>query len=488
MKHVIVIGGGISGLASSALLAKQGLQVTLLEKNAELGGRARVWKEDGFTFDMGPSWYHMPEAFDHFFALFGKRPSDYYELIKLDPQYRVFFPDKKQVTISSDLLTNVTLFEKIDPGVTKKLIGFLDKAKEQYELARDVILYKDYDNLSMFLRPEMLVSATKFNVMRTLQSEVEQVTSNTYLEKILMFTVLFLGGSPRKTPGMFSMMTHLDLGVGAYYPVGGMGALVRGLQKLCKEQNVAIHTDWEVTGFTIEGSAITGVTGNGKRRIQADCIVSAGDYPFTEGLLPRELQTHPESYWKKKVLAPSGFVAYLGLKEKLPSFVHHNLFLDFEWDGFFDQVFHSKDFPEQPSFYLSCTSKTDTNVAPEGHENVFLTVQCSPETNDSDEKRQQYLDKILTLIENWSGARIQEKIILSRIFTPRDFKSDYNAYQGTAIGLANIMSQSAYFRPKRRSSKVPNLFYTGQYTHPGVGMPMCLISAELVTNALTRTL
>ena len=486
MKHIVVIGGGISGLASAALLAQSGFTVTLVEKNRDLGGRARVWKHEGFSFDMGPSWYHMPEAFDHFFALFGKRTSDYYELIRLDPQYRVFFPDKKQITVGSDLIANLALFEKLDPGVTPQLAQFLDTAKKQYELARDVVLYKDFDSLTDFLRPEMLASAAQFNLMRTLQGEVERVTSNKYLQKILMFTVLFLGGSPRTTPGMFSMMTHLDLGVGAYYPAGGMGSFIHGLEKLCLEQNVTIFRDWEVKGFEIENTKITGVTNSKGKTLRADIFVSAGDYPFTEQLLPKDLQTHPEQYWRKKELAPSGFVAYLGVKGKLESMVHHNLFLDFNWDDFFHTVFHSDDFPDKPSFYLSCTSKTDPGSAPSGYENVFLTVQCSPETNDSDRKREHYFETILSQVEDWSGEQFRDRIEFSRIFSPRDFKKDYNAFQGTAIGLANIMSQSAYFRPKRRSAKVQNLFYTGQYTHPGVGMPMCLISAELVTNALTK--
>ncbi|MFW5703315.1 MAG: phytoene desaturase family protein [Patescibacteria group bacterium] len=498
----IVIGAGIAGLATAALLAKDGHQVTVLEKNANIGGRARTFQQDGFTFDMGPSWYHMPEAFEHFFALFGKSIPDVYQLEKLDPQYRVFFPDTKEITVYPDGLKNYHLFEELDPGSAKRVDTFLAEARKQYELSRDLVLYRNFTKATDFFNPELLVKGRHFTILRTMEQEVKRVTSNRYLQRLLMFTVLFLGGSPNKTPGMFSMMTYLDLGVGAYYPQGGIGTVILALEKLCHEHGVTIQTDTEVTACSFASSstksngsaqtgspAITQVTTVNGQTYQPDIVVSNADYPFFETeVLPIEHQTYPDNYWEKKTLAPSSFILYLGVQGKLKKACHHTLFLEFEWDQFFDEVFQGDSFPTSPSFYMSCISKTDPNMAPKGDENVFVTVQCSPYVNDTDQVREEYARYIINRIEERLGEKFANRIVMQRIFSPRDFKQDYHAYKGTAIGLANILTQSAYFRPQNRSKKLANLYYTGQYTHPGVGMPMTLISAELVAQRIDEDL
>lgn len=484
MKKAIVIGAGFGGLGTAAFLAKEGYDVTILEKNSSIGGRAMVWKEKGFTFDMGPSWYQMPQAFERFFAHFGKQSSDYYELIKLEPQYTLFFSKREPLQIHSSMKKNLELFEELDPGVTPRIKAFLASAKEQFDLSYDNVLYRNFDSIKDFFNTDMMKAGPRFNILQNLNDAVEKVTSNPYLQKILMYTVLFLGGSPKKTPGMFSLMTHLDLGLGTYYPMGGIGKVIEGIASLCKELGVTIITDAEVTKLAVTDGKVTEViTTNGS--YTADVIVSNADYPFTEmHLLDPEYQTYPESYWKKKVMAPSAFIMYLGITGKVKSFSHHSLFLEDDWQEFFDDLFKGEKWSHQPSFYVSCTSKTDHSVAPEGHENLFITVQIPANAKDTPQLRKEYADHILSSIEKKSGESIRDRIVVQRIFAGNDFAKTFNAYKNTAIGLANTLFQSAYFRPLNKSKKVANLYYAGQYAHPGVGMPMCLISAELTAKRI----
>lgn len=486
--QVVVIGGGLSGLATAALLGKAGYQVTLIEQNQTLGGRARSLNTNGFTFDMGPSWYHMPEAFDHFFALFGKSPHDYYELIHLNPQYRAFFSDASYQTITPDIDATYQLFDRLDPGSSDRLKKFLTKAKQQYELSRDLILYRSFASARDLLSPDLMLHGHKFAVLGSLSRAVERVTSHPHLQKILMFTILFLGGQPKHTPALFSLMTYLDLGVGAYYPLGGIGSVVQGLARLCREQGVSISTGTEVTSIVVEHGKTTGVT-TATGTIRADLVVATGDYPDTEcRLLPQQYQSYPESYWKRRSLAPSAFVMYLGIKGSLQRLTHHSLFLEDDWDEFFDQVFHGSQFPTNPSFYASCISKTDPSMAPEGHENLFITIQTSHQVADTPELREQYASFIIQRLEERIQEPFADRVVFKQIFARDDFITDYHAYQGSAIGLENTINQSAALRPSHRSKKVSNLFYAGQYTHPGVGLPMCLISAELVAKQIAATI
>lgn len=484
MKKAIVIGAGFGGLGTAAFLAKEGYDVTILEKNSGIGGRAMVWKEKGFTFDMGPSWYQMPQAFERFFAHFGKQSSDFYELIKLEPQYTLFFTSRDPIRVHNSIEENLKLFEELDPGVTPRIKAFLASAKEQFDLSYDYVLYRNFDTVKDFFNADMMKVGPRFNILQNLNDSVAKVTTNPYLQKILMYTVLFLGGSPKKTPGMFSLMTHLDLGLGTYYPMGGIGKVIQSIGKLCTDLGVTIVTDANVTGLHIENGKVTGVIAN-DTTYKADVVVSNADYPFTEmHLLPPEYQTYPESYWQKKVMAPSAFIMYLGMKGRLNSFSHHSLFLEDDWQDFFDDLFSGKTWSEHPSFYVSCTSKTDPGVAPEGHENIFVTVQIPADAPDTPALREKYADRILSIMEEKSGESIKENIVVKRIFAGSDFGKTFNAYKNTAIGLANTLFQSAYFRPLNKSKKVSNLYYTGQYAHPGVGMPMCLVSAELTTNRI----
>lgn len=474
----------MGGLATAALLAKDGHSVTILEKNSTIGGRARTWHSEGFTFDMGPSWYQMPEAFDHFFARFGKKPEDYFELVKLDPQYNVFFDSCDPIVMSADHQRNMALFEKLEPGVTPRIEKYLKNAGELYDLSVQHVLYRNYDSIRDFFNTDMMKIGMKFNVLENLQQTVEKVTSHPHIQKILMFTVLFLGGSPTKTPSLFSLMSYLDMKLGTFYPMGGIGAVVSALESLCKEHEVTILTGKEVTKIEVESGVAKKVhTTTGS--YTADIVISNADYPFTEtSLLDPKYTTYPASYWAKKTIAPSAFIMYLGIKGHMKSLAHHTLFLDGDWMTFFNSLFSGAKWPENPSYYVSCTSKTDHSVAPKGHDNLFVTVQVAPDVPDTPEQRDRFAHKIISHMEQMTGESIADRIVLKRYFGPTDFKTDYNAYKGTAIGLSNTLLQSAYFRPNNVSKKVSNLYYVGQYTNPGVGMPMCMISAELVADRI----
>ena len=481
----IVIGGGISGLASAALLAQKGFQVTLLEKNASLGGRAMVWKQDGFTFDMGPSWYQVPEAFEHFFAHFNKKPTDFFELTKLNPQYKLLFGPEDSCTFSDSLEENMKLFEFYEKGSSEKISRYLEEGKNQYDISIRHILYHNFNSIFDYMNPFLLPYLMQMNIFENLESYISKFTQNERIKKMLLYTALFIGGNPKEMPALYSLMSYVDLGIGTFYSNGGIGSFISSLEQLCNENKVEIKLNEEVHKIGVENGKATSVTTN-NASYQADIVLSAADYPFTElHLLEPKYQTYPEPYWKKSTISPSAFVIYLGLNKKISNLQHHNLFLAENWDDHFDSLFTNKRLPENPSYYISCPSKTDPNVAPPGCENIFITVQLPSELDLTDEQHEQYFVKIIAHLESLTGEPIREHIVLKRILCAKDYNSIYNAYGNAAIGLATTFKQSL-FRPANKSSKVKNLYYAGQYTAPGAGMPMCLISAEKAVERITK--
>lgn len=476
MKNVAIIGAGIAGLASAALLAKDGYNVTVYEKNDGIGGRAMVWKQDGFTFDMGPSWYQMPDAYERFFAEFGKKPSDYYQLLRLDPQYRLYTGPKHFYDLHADEAQNEALFEELEPGSTAKIREFLTVAKEQYDLANKYVFYTNLKPTD-FINPRTAKEVARFRLNESLDSLVSKYVSHPLLKKMLLYTTLFIGAAPRKLPALFALMAYIDLGIGTYYPMGGMGAVMEGIADLAREQGATIRTNSAVERIVVEKGRAVGIIVNGSL-IPVDIVVSATDYPYTEtSLLDEQWRTHDHGYWKKKTLSPSAIVLYLGLRKKLPSLSHHTLIVPDRWDDHFSALFDNKRLPEEPSFYISCTSKTDPSVAPKGYENLFITVQIPSGFDVSRQELQDYRDLLISQVESSIGHRFRKDIILERIFGPEDFKTVYNAYDGAAIGMATTFSQ-LLLRPDNRSKKVSNLLYAGQYTKTGAGLPMCLISAH----------
>ncbi|MBD3408367.1 MAG: phytoene desaturase [Candidatus Lokiarchaeota archaeon] len=481
---VKVIGAGVGGLATAALLAKQGHNVTVLEKNKEPGGRARIWNTDGFTFDMGPSWYLMPDVFEHYFDLFGRTVKDFYELVRLDPSYRFFFPNDEIIDISADLKENMELFDQLEEDGAKKFQRYLKQSQDKYEYLLDGLMYEDLSGLRSMLSPKLMAAGWKLSILSNMDKLIRKYFDDERVQKILQYTIVFLGGNPKNTPALYSMISHIDYNLGVWYPLGGMGKIVDGLVSLTEEFNGTIKYNTEVANLEILDNKVRQIfTNNGT--IEADLVVVNADYPHVEiNYLPDDFQTYDKGYWEKKTIAPSAYVMYVGLDKTIDTLTHHNVILDHDWVEHFEQIFEDPQWPEKPAYYLCCTSKSDDSVAPPGHENIFVTVPISPGIEDTPEIRESYFDKMIEHMEKVLKTDIRDAIKVKRIFTLDDFSQDYNAYRGTAVGLTHSFWQSAFFRPSHKSKKVDNLYYVGQYTHPGIGVPMALISAEIVADLI----
>lgn len=487
-RKLIVVGAGIGGLAAAAYAARAGWDVTVLEKNGQEGGRARVWEQGGFRFDMGPSWYLMPEVFERFFAHFGANRADYYDLKTLSPYYRVFFAPGESVDITADRAQVGRLFESFEPGGAHRLERYLQRARYKYDVAMKDFLYREYRSVFDFLSLRMLVEGTRLNVFGKLDRSVRRYFRDRRARQILEYAMVFLGTSPEAAPALYSIMSHVDLNLGVHYPLGGLAAVAAGVGRLAREQGARVLLDHEVTGLDVDQGRVRGVrTVAGE--YPADAVLVNADYAHAEtALLPPEARSLPERYWSRAVVAPSMFLLYLGVKRPLASLVHHNLYFAPDWRKHFATIFDRPAWPAEPCFYVSCISKTDVGMAPEGQENVFVLVPVAPGLEDGDERREAYAEEVLAHLERITGEEIRSAVTVKRIFSHRDFRKDYNALQGTALGLAHTLGQTAVFRPPFRSRKVANLYYAGQYTHPGVGVPMVLIAAEVAAGILRQQL
>jgi phytoene desaturase len=480
-KSAIVVGAGIGGLAAAALLGKDGWKVTVLEKNDSPGGRARLWSEKGYQFDMGPSWYLMPEVFERFFSLFGKRREEYYALQALDPYYRVFFEPGKPVDIGPDRKRVEELFESFEPGGAGRLREYLSRAKYKYDVAMGEFLYKEYGSIFEFLNLRMLIEGSRLNVFGRLDKSVRRYFQDRRARQILEYAMVFLGTDPSQAPALYSIMSHVDLNLGVHYPSGGLQTVGAALARLAAEQGVEIRFNQNVRKIVVEnGRARKVLTDQGE--YGGEAVLVNADYAFAETrLLDPHYQSYPARYWERRVLAPSFFVLYLGVKKRLDNLVHHNLYFSPDWERHFETIFRRPSWPEKPCFYVSCISKTDAEAAPRGCENVFVLVPVAPGLDDAEEVRERYAEDVIRHVEEVAGERFRSSLEVRRIFSHRDFIADYNAYKGTALGLAHTLNQTAVFRPRFRSRKVDNLYYVGQYTHPGVGVPMVLIAAQVVS-------
>lgn len=480
--RIVIIGGGIGGLATAALLGKQGYSVTLVEKNKDLGGRARVFSHKGFRFDMGPSWYLMPDVFNRFYKYFGKKPTDFYKLKRLDPHYRIFFNDKDTVDMVDDLKKNLSYFESLEKGSAEKIKKYLSISEYQYRTAMSGFVYRTFDRITDMFQRKLLFEGSKLHVFENMDSYLRRFTHSDRIKKILLYTIVFLGGSPKNTPAIYSLLSYIDFVQGVFYPIGGISKIVSSLESLCLANGVTIIKNSPVDKIVVESGGIATAVVVKKKQIAADVVISNADLPFTElHLLPKQFQTYPQSYWQKKIIAPSTFLMYLGIKGKVTSLTHHNLLFSDDWVKHFEEIFKNPSWPKHPSMYICAPSKSDSTVSPTNYENLFVLVPVAANLRDSDSMREKYSNYIISEIEKIIGEKIRDKIVYKRIFTQRDYIKDYNAYKGTALGLSHTLFQSAAFRPGLQSKKVKNLFYVGQYTQPGIGMPMCLISAELVT-------
>jgi phytoene desaturase len=483
-KKIIIIGAGFGGMSLAALLAKEGNDVTVLEKNDQPGGRAIVWKEKGFVFDMGPSWYLMPDVFEKFFAEFGKKPKDYYKLIRLNPAYRIFYSKDEIVDISPDLEKNLQLFEQYQKGGQEQLKKYLDAAEYQYNIAMNEFIYKEYRHLWDFFSLRLVSKGSKLHLFTSLDEYAKRYITDPKMRKILEYTMVFLGGTPFDTPALYSLMSHVDFNLGVWYPDGGFGALARGFETLAREQGVNFEYNSEVEKIEVHGNTVTGVKTK-KGTMSADSVIANADYHHVEmDLLDPSYQSFTPQYWEKRVIAPSALLMYLGVKGKIKAFAHHNLYFAANWEDHFQTIFHNPQWPSDPSYYVSCPSKTDPSVAPSEDENVFILIPVAAGLKDTKETREKYFTKVMDHLESLTGENIKDRVIVKRLFAHNDFTSSYHAYKGTALGLAHTLRQTAIFRCPHQSKKVKGLYYTGHYTHPGIGVPMVIISSQILAQQL----
>ncbi|MDR7372109.1 phytoene desaturase family protein [Flavobacterium aquidurense] len=484
-KTIAIIGSGFSSLAASCYLAKQGNKVTIYEKNETIGGRARQFKQDGFTFDMGPSWYWMPDVFERFFNDFNKKSSNYYELIKLNPAYRVYFGVNDFINIYDNLEEIKTTFENIEKGSGSKLDSFINQAKSNYDIAIKNLVYRPGVSPLELITPETIFKLNQF--LSTVSTDIHKNFTNQRLIQILEFPVLFLGAKPSKTPSFYNFMNYADFGLGTWHPKTGMFDVVRGIEKLALELGVTIETNSPIEKIIVENTTATGIVINGKI-ITADIILSGADYQHTEMLLEKEYRVYSEKYWESRVFAPSSLLFFVGFNKKIENITHHALFFDVDFNQHAADIYDDPKWPENPLFYANFPSKTDESAAPNGMESGFFLIPLAPGINDTEELREVYFEKIITRFEKLTQQKIKNNIIFKKSFCKNDFVSDYNAYKGNAYGMANTLLQTAFLRPKLKSKKVRNLYFTGQLTVPGPGVPPALISGKLVAELIQKSL
>jgi len=482
-KKIIVIGSGFSSLAASCYLAKKGHDVHIFEKNDTIGGRARQYKRDGFTFDIGPTWYWMPDVFERFFADFDKKPEDYYELIKLGPAYRVFFGVDDYITIEDSLEKIKAVFEAEEPGSSEKLQKFIDAAQSNYDIAIKDLVYRPGVSPLELVTPKTMTRVGQF--FSTIAKEVRASFNNPKLISILEFPVLFLGAKPSNTPAFYSFMNYADFGIGTFHPKNGMYSVIEGMATLARELGVSIHTQKEITQIHLENGITQGVY-TGDAFAKADIVLSGADYHHSESLLPTSYRQYSEKYWESKTFAPSSLLFYVGFDKKLENVDHHTLFFDVDFEAHAKAIYDTPEWPEKPLFYASFPSKTDIGVAPEGKEAGIFLIPLAPGLEDTPELRQQYFDIVIDRFEKLTEQDVSEHILFKESFCVNDFIKEYNSYKGNAYGMANTLLQTAFLRPKLKSKKVKNLYFTGQLTVPGPGVPPSLISGKLTAELIAK--
>ena len=488
----LVIGAGFAGLSAASFLAKKGWEVTVVEKNEMPGGRARKFEAEGFTFDMGPSWYWMPDVFEKYFGSFGKKVSDFYELQRLDPSYRVYF-EKATWDLPANYEALKNLFESIEPGAANALDLFLAEAKYKYEVGVGKLVYQPSISITEFIDYELIKGVFKLDVFQSMKTHIARYFKHPYIQFLMEFPVLFLGALPENTPALYSLMNYADIKGGTWYPQNGMYSIVDGMVKVAKSLGVQFKLGEEVMHVEVEnGTAnkvVTRLNDTGIENIYSfDVLVGAGDYHHIEtNLLEKKYQSYSKKYWDSRVLAPSSLLFYVGLNKKLNGVTHHSLFFDTDFSVHGNEIYNNPMWPSNPLFYASVPSVTDASVAPVGCENLFLLIPIAAGLEgDTTEIREQYFDILMDRLEKKWGQSIKDAIIYKRSYAVADFKNDYHSFKGNAYGLANTLLQTAFLKPSCKSKKVKNLYYTGQLTVPGPGVPPSLISGEVVANLICK--
>ena len=488
MKRIAVIGSGFAGLTSAIELASIGYQVTLFEKNSSIGGRARKFESNGFTFDMGPSWYWMPDVFDKFFARHGKKVGDYYNLLKLDPGFSVVYGKDNTINIPASFEELIALFENIEKGSGSKLKKFLKKAAVKYKIGMDSLVYKPSHSIFEFINLKVLIGVLYLDVFSNFRSYVKKYFSDSRLTRLMEFPVLFLGATPQNTPALYSLMNYSAFSQGTYYPMGGFHEIIIGLSKLAKEKGVIINCDSNVEKLNVVNGKIENIVVNGKKLLFDGVIASADYHHVEQKLLEKPFRNYSIEYWQSREMSPSSLLFYVGVDKRLNNLQHHNLFFDADFDQHAKEIYDNPKWPKNPLFYLSCPSITDPSLAPKGNENLMFLIPLAPGLEDTNEMREKYFDIVLKRLRDLTGNDIEKNITFKKSYCVNDFEKDYNSYKGNAYGLANTLRQTAVLKPRMRNKKIKNLYYTGQLTVPGPGVPPSIISGQIAAIEIDKYL
>lgn len=478
-KKVHVIGSGISSLSTASFLAKAGYDVQIFEKNSSIGGRARQFETNGFVFDMGPSWYWMPDVFEKFYQQFGYTTADFYELKRLDPSYRVYWPDHSYTNVPAQMQALEAWFESLEPGSAKNLQAFLKDAAYKYKVGMEDLVYKPSLSLSEFIDSRVLGGLFKMHLFSSFSTFIRKYFKHPKILSLLEFPVLFLGAMPNETPALYSLMNYADIQLGTWYPMNGMHEFIKAFARIAQEQGVRIETSANVERIVIENGKAIGTVVNGELH-HADIVISGADYAHTDQKLLKDNANYSDGYWDKRTMAPSSLLFYVGINKKLENLEHHNLFFDESLEEHGKTIYKDPSWPEKPLFYMSVPSLSDPSVAPAGSENLFFLIPLAPDLQDDEATRDRYFDLLLERLKTLTGNDIKDHIVYKRSFCVADFKKDYNAFKGNAYGLANTLRQTAILKPRMKHKKIKNLYYTGQLTVPGPGVPPSIVSGEVV--------
>ncbi|MGZ3866155.1 MAG: phytoene desaturase family protein, partial [Bacteroidia bacterium] len=481
MSQITVIGSGFSGLSAACHSAFNGHSVTVLEKNSMLGGRARYFYEQGFTFEMGPSWYWMPDVFEKFFNHFGKSASDYYDLVKLDPGFQIFFGDNDTLQVPASLEELYSVFESIEKDSADQLKKFLAEAELKYSISMEQLIYKPALSWTEYASYEVVSNAAKMHVFRSIRTYIRSFFKDERLIALMEFPSLFLGAMPDRIPALYSLMNYSALSQGTWYPMGGMYKVVSAMQQTASSLGVSFLSSCDVKKINVQkGMAVDLHTSMGN--MVTDAVIASADYRHVEkNMLDEEYRNYDEKYWDKRTLAPSCLIFFVGVNKKIKNLIHHNLFFDADLEKHSKEIYEDPEWPSNPLFYVCAPSKTDPSVAPEGYENLFILIPVAPGLKDTEAVRNSYFDLLIKRIEKLCGDPFSENIIFRKSYCINDFEKDYNAYKGNAYGLANTLRQTAVLKPSVQNKKIKNLFYTGQLTVPGPGVPPALISGQIAS-------